>query len=98
MKKIIVLLGVLFGFSFVAHAESMQSSPPSAASVTQTNDAASTTNMGDSSVSGNTIDKVGTGSGDDLDTVNEADPSNDKDPEAGDDLDTDVKSTPVSQP
>jgi len=98
MKKVVVLLGILFGFSFVAHAESMPSSPQSAAGITQSNDAATTTNTDASPVNANTIEKIGTGSGDDLDTVNEADPSNDKDPEAGDDLDTDVKSTPVSQP
>lgn len=69
MKKLIFLLIALFGASIVVHATT--SSPQPSAPVTQT-------------PTKNDPEKIGNGSGDDIDTVDEGDPARDKDPEADD--------------
>ena len=68
MKKLFVLLVALFGMSMLVQAAVQQ--PPAA--TTQQPPAK------------NDTDKMGNGSGDDIDTVDEGDPSHDKDPEADD--------------
>ena len=71
MRKIIILLAVLIAPYTLAHADTAQGAaknPPNAAP--------------QQPLPVNDADKIGTGSGDDIDTANEADPANDKDPEA----------------
>ncbi len=104
MKKVIILLGLLFGASIFAHAGTTQSVPLPALGDTQgstavngTENTAQPPTTDQSSPANAGAEKVGTGSGDDIDTVNEADPANDKDPEASDDTDTDSKNTPSNK-
>lgn len=70
--KTIALLTVLFGVYTTAHAFTQQNSPQQMQYVTQNNSAADSKDD----------EAVGEGSGDDVDTANEADPKNDKDPES----------------
>lgn len=77
MKKLIVLTAVLFGLYSWAHAVSTQSATQQGASSSTQDDAQQLA----TAVNGD-ADKVGTGSGDDADTANEAEPSNDSDPDA----------------
>jgi hypothetical protein len=76
MKKVIALLAVLFGLFTLAHATP---SPIANASLPTPESVEQPVTPTDSDA-----DKIGNGSGDDVDTANEADPSNDNDPEADD--------------
>ncbi len=69
MKKLIVLLIALFGASILVHATTTTAEPTAPAQQTPTK---------------NDSEKIGNGSGDDIDTVDEGDPARDKDPEADD--------------
>lgn len=80
MKKVIILLVALFGASMLVHAVTGQRSPPQAPAANPQQPAAA----GQQSPSKNDTEKVDNGSGDDIDTVDEGDPANDKDPEADD--------------
>lgn len=74
MKKIMVLLFVLLGASFLTHASIPQETP-------KTGDQSATPVSPEDKGDG---EKMGNGSGDDIDTIDEGDPANDKDPEADD--------------
>ena len=80
MKKIIILLVALFGASMLVHAFTGQKSSPQAPNVSTQQPAAGV----QASPGKNDVEKVDNGSGDDIDTVDEGDPANDKDPEADD--------------
>ena len=103
MKKVVVLLGVLCGASMLAHAETMQGNTDETLGLTQGSQAAGAESsvQQPGAIKYKTpvepgADKAETGSGDDVDTVNEADPSHDKDPEAGDDTDMSSKTKPLN--
>lgn len=75
MRKIIILLAILCG----AHAANSQSTTQITLSPgTPDNVQQPLSTDADKS----DVDKVGIGSGDDIDTADESDPANDKDPEA----------------
>jgi hypothetical protein len=78
MKKAIILLAVLFSASILAHAATDEKSSPQAPVVQQPVIPEQVSPIK------NDIEKVDNGSGDDIDTVDEGDPANDKDPEADD--------------
>lgn len=71
MKKIFVLLVAFFGASMLVHAAAPQQQQLPSATTQQP-------------PAKNDTDKMGNGSGDDIDTIDEGDPSHDKDPEADD--------------
>ena len=77
MKKIIVLVMALFGASMLVHAVTVKNDSPQTQDSTQQPAAEPSTPKSD-------MEKVDNGSGDDIDTVDEGDPANDKDPEADD--------------
>ncbi len=68
----------LFGASMLVHAVSVKNDLP------QTQESAQQPAAEEQSISKSDMDKVDNGSGDDIDTVDEGDPANDKDPEADD--------------
>lgn len=78
MKKAIILLTVLLSGSMLAHA-AIEEKPLQQAPVAQQPAIPEQV-----SPIKNEIEKVDNGSGDDIDTVDEGDPANDKDPEADD--------------
>ena len=82
MKKVVVLLVALLGFSTLLFAAPKNMAPLAAPLSDNHSEASSKPAVTDPG-SGHD-DAVGSGSGDDLDTINDADPSNDKDPEADD--------------
>jgi hypothetical protein len=87
MKKVIVLLVALFGASMLVHAVTGQKSPPKAPAAK-----AQPAATGAASPTKDDLEKIDNGSGDDIDTVDEGDPANDKDPEADDTSTTPGKS------
>ena len=80
MKKLFVLLTVLFGLNTLAHAVDSQGAPQQAPSPAQ--QSSSPEQQQPAAPATNDADKVGAGSGDDADTADDADPANDRDPEA----------------
>ena len=88
MKKSITLLGILFSASPFVHAIAPQISP-AAPNVVDSRDKGIQQPIATEpkTLNENEAERIGTGSGDDVDTVDEADPANDKDPEADDDSD-----------
>lgn len=70
MKNVIILLAILVSTYTLAHAAPTQDITQSASIAAQ------------QPSSNNDSNQVGSGSGDDIDTTDEADPANDKDPEA----------------
>lgn len=79
MKKAIILLAALFGASMLVHAVTGQKSSPEAPAPNTQQLVAP-----EASSNKNDVEKIDNGSGDDIDTVDEGDPANDKDPEADD--------------
>ncbi len=76
MKNLIALSVGLLGVSMLVHADTVPQTPQ------QTSPSVSVTEQ--PSPVKNEVDNVDNGSGDDIDTVDEGDPANDKDPEADD--------------
>lgn len=79
MKKAFILLTVLFGASMLVHAVTGQKRPAQTPAPDTQQLVAP-----DASSNKSDAEKVDNGSGDDIDTVDEGDPANDKDPEADD--------------
>ena len=77
MKKVIVLLGLLSSVPLMSYAETVQNNPAQGGG-------AQPAATEQSAPADSQADKMQAGSGDEVDTINEADPSKDKDPEAGD--------------
>lgn len=75
MKRLMILAGVWMGISVLAHATGTQNSVDQKLGTTKDSTAVTDPNS----------NKMESGSGDDAETINEADPSHDKDPEASDD-------------
>jgi hypothetical protein len=75
MKKVIALLALLCG-SLMAHADTTQTTPQAP------NSTASEKEASTASTPPPAAESLGSGSGDDMTTPDEADPANDKDPEA----------------
>lgn len=72
-----VLLLALFGASMLVHAVTTKEIPP-------TENSPQPSAIEQEATQKNDVEKVDNGSGDDIDTVDEGDPANDKDPEADD--------------
>lgn len=81
MKKVIVLLFVLLGVTMGLHA-TMATAPAQNTGATQPPEETGESQLPNTPVPNDGGDKIGSGSGDDAGTINEADPANDKDPEA----------------
>ena len=74
MKKIIVLMLVLFGVSMVAHAVTSQNDTQQSTGSSVTNDTGTQAQQ----PTNDNADQVGGGSGDDADTANDKDPEADQ--------------------
>ena len=89
MKNLITLLGMVLGVSPLVHAIAPQISPV-APKIVDSRDKGIQQPIATEpkTLNENEAEKIGAGSGDDVDTIDEADPANDKDPEADDDSDS----------